>query len=428
MNPAMHSTRRDFITRTAAMAGMTAILPSRTFAATQRAAANDRITVAGIGLGPRGRQLLPDLLKQPDVQFVAIADVQAANREIIRRTVNRHYGNEDCKSYTDMRELLARKDIDAVVIATGDRWHGTASILAARAGKDIYCEKPCSMTIAESQQVDEEVRKAGRIYQGGMQRRNVDNFVLAIDLARSGKLGKLHTLHAGIWLPQPVQPDLPGQPEPSPDVVDWNGWLGPAPFRPFNTTYIRGQWRYYDGLSAGWGLHDWASHTVNLCQTAADADNSAPVEYWTEGDQLCARYANGIKLVMRIAGFKDEGGWLGLGSCPVRFEGADNWVETGDNGKIALGDASILRDGMPAEMHGIDASRHIREFLNAVKNRSHTACNATITRHSEIACHAAAISWKLGRKLRFDPAAETFIDDADADALRSRPRREAFIL
>ena len=428
MNPTMHTTRRDFLTRTAAMAGMTAILPSRAFAETQRAAANDRITVAGIGLGPRGRQLLPHFLKQPDVQFVAIADVQATNREIIRRTVNRHYGNEDCKSYTDMRELLARKDIDAVVIATGDRWHGTAAILAARAGKDIYCEKPCSMTIAESQEVDTEVSKAARIYQGGMQRRNVDNFVLAINLARSGKLGKLHTLHAGIWLPRPIKPDLPGQPEPSPDEVDWNGWLGPAPFRPFNTTYIRGQWRYYDGLSAGWGLHDWASHTVNLCQMAAGADNSAPVEYWTEGDQLLARYENGIKLVMRIAGFKDEGGWLGLGSCPVRFEGSDNWIEAGDNGKIALGDASILRDGMPAEMHGIDASRHIREFLDAVKSRGNTACNATITRHSEIACHAAAISWKLGRKLRFDPTAETFVGDADADALRSRPRREGFVI
>jgi len=424
----MHTTRRTFLTRSAAMAGMAVILPSRGFSETRRAAANGRITVAGIGLGPRGRQLLPHFLKQPDVQFVAIADVQSANREIIRRTVNRHYGNEDCASYADMGEILAREDIDAVVIATGDRWHGTASIMAARAGKDIYCEKPCSMTIAESREVDEEVRKAGRIYQGGMQRRNVDNFVLAMELARSGKLGKLHTLHAGIWLPQPVKPDLPGEPEPSAEEVDWNGWLGPAPRRPFNSNYIRGRWRYYDGLSAGWGLHDWASHTVNLCQMAAGADDRAPVEYWTEGEQLCARYDNGIKLVMRLAGFKDEGGWLGLGSCPVRFEGKDNWIEAGDSGKIALGDASILTGGMPAQMHGVDASRHIREFLDAVKSRGQTACNATITRHSEIACHAAAISWKLGRNLRFDPAAEAFIDAPDADALRSRPRREGFTI
>jgi predicted dehydrogenase len=422
----MHPTRREFLTRTAALAGMSVILPSRAFGESKRAAANGRITVGGIGLGPRGRQLLPAFLRQPDVQFVANADVQQSNREIIRRTVNRHYGNEDCASYIDMCELLARDDIDAVVIATGDRWHGTASILAARAGKDIYCEKPCTMTIAESQELDAEVRKAGRIYQGGMQRRNVDNFQVAVDLARSGKLGKLHTMHAGIWLPRPVKPDLPGEPEPSPDVVDWDRWLGPAPYRPYNPTYIRGQWRYYDGLSAGWGLHDWASHTVNLCQWAVDADDSAPVEYWTENDQLHARYANGVKLVMRLAGFKDEGGWLGLGSCPVRFEGDAGWVEAGDTGKLALSEASLLKNGTPPEMQGVDASRHIREFLDAVKTRGRTSCDSTITRRSEVACHAAAIGWKLGRKLKFDPAGERFIDDAEADSLRSRSRREPY--
>ena len=424
----MHTTRRNFITRTAAVAGLSVILPSRAFGETKRAAANDRITVAGIGLGPRGRRLLPAFLQQPDVQFVAIADVQAANREIIRRTVNRHYGNEDCETCIDMQELLARPDIDAVIIATGDRWHGTASILAARSGKDIYCEKPCSMTVAESQELDDEVKKAGRIYQGGMQRRNVDNFQVAVDLARSGKLGKLHTLHAGIWLPRPVRPNLPGEPEPEPDIVDWNGWLGPAPHRPYNQSYVRGRWRYHDGFSAGWGLHDWASHTVNLCQWAVDADESAPGEYWTEGEQLCARYANGVKLVMRLAGFGDEGGWLGLGSCPVRFEGENGWVEAGDSGKLALSDPSILTGSMPPEIHGVDATQHIREFLDAVKSRGNTACNSTITRYSENACHAAAISWKLGRKLKFDPASESFPGDEAANALRSRPRREPFTI
>lgn len=422
----MHLNRRKFLTRTAAAASAAAILPSTTFAETaRRAAPNSRITVAGIGMGPRGRNLLQSFLAQPDVQFVAIADVQQANREIIRRTTNRHYGNEDCASYSDMTEVLGRDDIDAVVIATGDRWHGTASIMAARAGKDIYCEKPCAMTIEEAQQLDEEVKKAGRIFQGGMQRRNVDNFELAVELARSGKLGKLHTVRAGIWLPQRVIDDLPGEPEPPREEVDWNAWLGPAPFRPFNTIYIRGRWRYYDGLSAGWGLHDWASHTANLCQWAADADNTVPVEYWTEGEDLCARYANGIKLEMRLAGWGEEGGWLGLGSCPVRFEGENGWIEAGDSGKIALSDPAILTEQAP-EGFGIDATKHIREFLDAMKSRGHTACNSTITRHTEIACHASAISWKLDRKLTFDPTTESFPDDAEANALRSRPRRKPF--
>jgi hypothetical protein len=133
-----------------------------------------------------------------------------------------------------------------------------------------------------------------------------------------------------------------------------------------------------------------------------------------------------VKLVMRLAGFKDEGGWLGLGSCPVRYEGDAGWVEAGDNGRLALSDPAILTGKMPPEMAGVDPSRHVRDFLDCVKSRSQPACNSTVTRHSEIACHAAAISWKLGRKLKFDPASESFIDAPDADALCSRPRRAPF--
>ena len=273
-----------------------------------------------------------------------------------------------------------------------------------------------------------DTQPAKRIYQGGMQRRNVDNFRVAVDLARSGKLGKLHTLHAGIWLPKPIIPDLPGEPEPNPEVVDWNRWLGPTAVRPYNQTYVRGGWRYHDGFSAGWGVHDWASHTVNLCQWAIEADHTAPVEYWTENDQLCARYANGVKLVMRLAGFDKVGDWLGLGSCPVRFEGDAGWVEAGDKGTLALSDSSLNEGAMPDEMPGIDPIKHIREFLDCIKSRGTTSCNSTVSRHSEIACHAAAISWKLGRKLTFDPAEERFVDAADADALRSRPRRAPFTI
>ena len=424
----MKTTRRDFIKQAASVAGMSAIAPAGVLGKDGSVAAGNRITVGGIGLGPRGRQVLAAFLKQPDVQFVAIADVQESRREIIRRTVNRHYGNEDCKSYIDMHDVLARPDIDAVIIATGDRWHGTASIYAARAGKDVYCEKPCTMTIAESRELDTAILDNKRIYQGGLQRRNVDNFQVAAKLASTGKLGKLHTLHAGIWLPVPVKPNLPGEPEPDPKLIDWNRWLGPAPFRPYNKRYVQGRWRHFDGTSAGWGLHDWASHTVNLCQWVIDADTTAPVEYWTEDGKLCARYANGVKLVMRLAGFGKEGDWLGHGSCPVRFEGDAGWVEAGDNGTLSVSDPALLGGKMPPEMAGVDPAKHVRNFLDCVKSRRKPACNSTVTRHSEIACHAAAISWKLGRKLEFDPAKEQFIDAPDADALCSRPRRAPFTI
>lgn len=422
----MNTTRRSFLTRSATLAGLSAIAPSSLLANKPAVSANDQITVAGIGLGPRGRKVLKCFLDQPDVRFVAIADVQAERREIIRRTVNRHYGNEDCKSVVEMEEILERDDIDAVLIATGDRWHGTASIMAARAGKDIYCEKPCTMSIEECRELDEAVLANKRIYQGGMQRRNVDNFQLAAELARSGKLGKLESLHAGIWLPVPVQPNLPGEEQPGPEVIDWDRWVGPAPARPYNQKYVRGRWRHYEGFSAGWGLHDWASHTVNMCQWAVDVDDSAPVEYWTEDNRLMARYANGVELVMRLAGFKKEGDWLGLGSCPVRFVGDKGWVEAGDFSKIAYSDESIAGGKTHAEMMGIDPSKHVREFLDSIGSRKAPSCNSTVVRHTEVACHAAAISWKLGRRLKFDPAKGEFIGDSEANALRSYTRRAPF--
>lgn len=367
-------------------------------------------------------------LKQQDIQFVAIADVQKENGEIIQRMVNRHYNNKDCVHYRDMQDVLSRDDIDAVIIATSDRWHGTASIWAAEAGKDIYCEKPCAMSIEESAQVDEAVRANKRIYQAGMQRRNVENFVLATELARDGSLGKLKELHAGIWLPQPIRPNLPGQPEPDPSECNWDAWVGPAAARPYNQKYVRGDWRYYDGFSAGWGLHDWSSHTLNLSQWANDADETTPVEYWFEDGKLYGTYANGVKLVMRLAGWNKEGGWLGLGSCPVRFIGENGWVEAGDKGKIAYSDEGLAKGRSAVGTPGINADKHIREFLDSIKSREATACNSSIMRTTEIAGHAAAISWKLGRKLTFDPAGASFIGDDEANALCTYERRAPFTL
>ena len=424
----MNQKRRQFLRSTAMLAGLPAMFPSRMYGQTGTVAPNEQITVAGIGLGPRGRQVLKCFLAQPDVRFVAIADVQETQRENIRRTVNRHYGNEDCKTYRDMADILGRDDIDAVIIATGERWHGTASILAARAGKDIYCEKPCAMSIRECQELDAAVLGNQRIYQGGMQRRNVPNFQLAADLARSGKLGKLQALHAGILLPTAMKPNLPEEPEPDPAVVDWNAWLGPAPHRPYNEQYVRGRWRHHEGFTAGWGVHEWGSHTVNLCQWANDADATTPVEYWTDGDQLHAKYANGVELIMRLAGFGKEGDWLGLGSCPVRFVGEDGWVEAADFSKIAYSDEALAGGRTHAELMGTDPVLHVREFVDSVKSRKPTACNSTVVRRTEVACYAAAISWKLGRRLRFDPDAESFIDDDEANAMTSYKRREPFTI
>ncbi|MDO8542635.1 MAG: Gfo/Idh/MocA family oxidoreductase [Opitutaceae bacterium] len=414
--------RRAFLKKSLLASGaamMPMIVPGRVLGRDGGVAPSNRIVLGGIGLGPRGRQDLSSMITEPDVQFLAIADVQAAVGESIKTLADEAYGNKDCKRYRDFRELIARPDIDAVLIATGDRWHTLASILAAKAGKDVYSEKPCGITIGQCQALSDVMRTTGRVFQAGTQRRNVPNFQFAVHLARSGKLGRLHTLHASIYQLQVLYDWLPAEPEPPKEVIDWDMWLGPCPWRPYNKAYVVDRrWRGYYDFDSGAKLLDWGAHTVDLCQWANAADETVPVEYEPAGATVYARYANGVKLVMR------PDGWLGTGTCPVRFEGDEGWVETGDNGSVELHPASLRNEWRAFTMRGTDAAQHTREFLNCVKSRALPAANYSVMRHSHIACHAAAIAWQLGRKVRFDPATEEFIGDEPANRMRSRAMRE----
>ncbi len=379
-------------------------------------AASDRIVMGGLGLGPRGTAVLGSFLPQPEVQFVAICDIRAERRAAIKKLADGRYQNTDCKTYGDMFELLARKDIDAVLIATGDRWHTTASLLAAQHGKDIYCEKPCSMSIQESRALADGIARYQRVYQAGTQRRNIPNFIHAMELARSGKLGKLQVLHANTLDPKVTHNWLPAQPEPPKEEVDWDRWLGPCPWRPFHPDYVRGRWRGHYDFHGG-GILEWGSHTVDLCQYANDADATAPVEFEPHGKEVHCRYANGVQLVMR------DTGWLGLGTCSVRFEGDTGWIETGDTGKMKLSD-NLASEFIEVKEAGTDPTRHVRDFLNCVKSRKLPKANATAAGQTHVVCHAAYISWQMGRKLTFDPKKEEFPGDADANRMRTRAIRE----
>jgi len=381
-------------------------------------APSERIVLGGIGINHRGMYVLGFMLPEKDVRFAAICDVRADRRQAVKGVADARNGDKDCATYRDLRELLARDDIDAVLIATGDRWHTMASILAARAGKDVYSEKPCAITMAQCGALADTIRRYGRIFQAGTQRRNVANFRFAVDLARSGKLGRLRALHASIYDLGVRHDWLPAEPEPPRDVVDWDLWLGPAPWRPYNGQYVGGAWRGHFDFDSGAKLHDWGAHTVDLCQWANDADGTAPVEYEPDGGTIYARYASGVRLVMRPQG------WLGLGTCPVRFEGEEGWVETGDTGRIEAEPASLLSGWANIREDGISPVRHVRDFLDCVKSRARPATDADIARSSHVACHAAAIAWQLGRKLTFDPAKEEFIGDEEANRMRSRPMRE----
>lgn len=418
------TTRRNFIKAAALTLGMPTIIPASALGKNGTVAPSNRIVMGGIGIGPRGRKVLACFLKQPDVQFVAIADAQAAQRETVRRIVNRDYGNEDCYKCRDMFEILEWDDIDVVQITTGDRWHALGTMLASKAGKDIYCEKPCSMTVKESQELADTVNRYGRVFQAGTQRRNVDNFQFAAHLARSGKLGEIHTVHAGILKLVPNVEWLAEEPLPDPNEVDWDRWLGPVPWRPYNKKYVQGRWRGHYDFHGGAGLPEWGSHTIDLCQWAADADGTMPVEYEYEGDSIIGRYKDGKRLVLRLSGFKGEGDWNVAGTCPVRFEGDEGWVEAGDDKSIVTSSENLL-EGQPTEsLSGTDPIKHVREFLDCVKTRKQPAANADNTRFGHIACHVAAIGWQLGRKVRFDPKTETFIDDEEANRMCSRTRRD----
>ncbi len=421
--------RRDLLVGAAA-AALPTIVSARSLGRGGVAAAGDRITLGVIGVGPRGTYDLQGMLKQPDVQCVAVADVQAARRDAGKALVDGHHRNRDCKTYRDFRELLARPDLDAVLIATGDRWHAAASILAARAGKDVYSEKPCGLTIGLCQALAETVKRTGRVFQAGTQRRSVANFQKAVQLAHSGKLGKLQTLYASVYAPKLDNSWLPGEPTPPRDVVDWDLWLGPAPWRPYNAAYLKGGWRGYWDFDSGARLLDWGAHTVDLCQWANRADDTTPVEYEPGDNGITARYANGVTLVLDFlrTPFGERPGWVqSLGTCPVRFVGDQGSVETGDDGGIVVKPEALRREvedltGRPPVV-GLDVTAHARDFFDCVKSRKAPAASAEVMRRSHVACHAAALAWVLKRKLTFDPAKETFVGDDEANGLGHRPAR-----
>jgi predicted dehydrogenase len=419
--------RRQFV-KAAVAAPM--IVPSSVLG--QRAGAvapSDRIVTAGIGIGSRGGSDLRALLSYGQVRFVAICDVRNERREEVKSMVDKRYGNTDCAMYDDQYELLARQDIDAVLIATGDRWHAPLSIIAAEHGKDVYCEKPCSMSMQESWALADAFRRYGRIYQAGCQRRNGGNTELAAEFAQKGVLGKLKKVVANAgpsvnWPPLPSHDWLAGEPEPPKQVVDWDRWLGPAPWRPYHSSYVRGGWRNWYDFHGG-GILEWGSHTVDLCQWAAKKDHTQPVTYEPGGGNsgpyaVNCTFADGLQLAI-----VDEGwdGRLGLGACTIRYEGDNGWIETGDTGKIATSEnlKAFIR---PTTEARLALAYHMQDWLDCIKSRQQPRANADNAGNSHITCHAAFIAFQRGKKLTWDPAKREFASDDEANRMRSRALRE----
>jgi predicted dehydrogenase len=419
----LRSNRRRFMkTALAASAALMGpqVIPGSALGKDGAVAPSQRITVGGIGIGNRGTYDLGCFLEQTDVQFLAVCDVKENRRGAVKKMADQKYGNSDCGTYRDFRELLDRADIDAVLIATGPNWHCTAAIAAAKAGKDMYCEKPCTKNISQSLILRDTMLRTGRIFQAGTQRRNLPHFAFACELARTGKLGKLKAVHAH---PAGMKTQMSGwmtpEPEPRKEEIDWDMYLGPAAWRPFNRAHLDGFNFEKGGGMVGGGVLEWGSHCVDLCQWAVGADDVVPVEYDPPKDgRIVARYENGVELVIR------ETGWLPLGSCPVRFEGEDGWVEAGDSGKLVLSSPALLAGRKVEEIGGYPATFHVRDFLDCVKTRSQPKGNAVAACYAHIACHAANVAVALNRTVKLDRKTNEFIGDEQANRLRSEALRE----
>ena len=229
-------------------------------------APSERITLGAMGVGGRGSYDLGCILNEPDVRVVAITDVQAARRRRAKGMVDGKYGTKDCVTYRDFRELMARPDIDAMLIATGPNWHVTASIMAAKAGKDVYCEKPCTKNIAQSLELAATYQRTGRVFQGGMQRRNLPHFAFAVDMAQRGGLGKLTEVHAHPGgMGTGTSGWQPAEKEPPKEEVDWDMYLGPAAWRPYNRRDMNGFNFEKGGGMVGGGVLEWGSHCIDQC-------------------------------------------------------------------------------------------------------------------------------------------------------------------
>ena len=241
------ATRRQFLKRAATLVAAPMIVPGSVLGLNGAVAPSNRIVFGGIGVGGRARSVMANFLGFKEVQYAAVCDCRADRLTFAKGLVDAHYANKDCRTYADFQELLAQTDIDAVFIATGDRWHATASIYAARAGKDIYSEKPITLTIGEGRALVEACRRFGTIYQAGTQRRSTDSYRFAREMVRQGKLGRLHTVEIQVWEDKPIPH---GKAEPVPAGWDYDRWLGPVQWRPFVPMRVN-NWNYFWDTGAG---------------------------------------------------------------------------------------------------------------------------------------------------------------------------------
>ena len=403
------------------------ILPSSVWAA--RKGPNDRITLGFIGMGIQNSSLLKGFIYNKETQVVAVCDVDTTRREHARKTVEDYYAKQTdkgsfkgCEAYSDFRALVARKDIDAVVIGTPDHWHALNVIAAANAGKDIYCEKPLSQTIAEARAMVKAVRHKKRICQTGSMQRSSREFLKACELVRNGRIGKVKTVIVGVGAPSKWC-DLPEEKlEPG---LDWNFWLGPAPMRPYNSVLSpRGvhdffpNWRKYREYSGG-AMTDWGAHHFDIAQWGLGMDNSGPVEIIPPEDPNATTgvrylYANGVEMIHDSS----RGG--------ATFIGSDGKIFV-DRGKFEAEPESIGQEPLGDKDIRLYASNnHLQDWLGCVRSRKLPICDVEIGCRSATVCHLGNLAYWNHRRLKWNPEKEKFIGDREANTWLNPAKRASW--
>jgi predicted dehydrogenase len=434
MSRQVRFTRRQFI-QTATAAGVAGPLMI-TSTASLRAAPNDRINLGFIGVGTQGGGHVGGFLRREDVQIVAICDVVKNLREFHAKRVEDHYaknkkdGNyKGCKQYSDFRELLQHKGLDAVLIATPDHWHAIPCIEAAKAKKDIYCEKPLTHSIVQGRKIIEAVAQNMVIFQTGSQQRSEfgGHFRRAVEYVRSGRIGKLRTINIGDGVGDPpIACNLPDQP--TPKGTEWEMWLGPAPKRGYHaelcpTAVRRGfpVWRRYLEYSGGY-LADMGAHHFDIAQWALNMDSSGPVKIEPPKDKNENRglrfvYASGVEMTHAASGTPD-----------CSFIGTDGTINA-TRGDIRSKPESILKEPLgEKDYHVYPSNSHHANWIECMKNRKDTICTAETGHRSATICHLANIGYELRRKLVWDPEKERFVNDDEANKLLDHAMRDPWKL
>ncbi len=430
--------RRDFVKSTASLAaiGFPSIISASALGLNGTVSPANRIVMGSIGTGGKGTGNTRAFSEEADVQLAAVCDVDSAHRDRARDLVNTKYGNSDCAAYADFRELLAHPGLDAVTIGTPDHWHGLITLAAIRASLDVYCEKPLTNTIPEGRAVVDAVRRYGKVLQTGSHERSRPNARFAAELIRNGRIGKLHTIrvnmpctdphHKQILSDKPVHPPMPEPPE-----LNYDLWLGPTPREPYTERRCHFNWRFI--LQYGGGeMTDRGAHIIDLAQLGNNSDDTSPIEYEAVGEvprsdlyntffnyRFQCTYASGVKLV----GTTDEPRGL-------KFEGTEGWIFIYvHGGELEASTPSLLREMIrPNDVQLGRSPGHHRDFLNAVKTRAATMAPVEVGHHSATICHLLNIAMQTGRKLKWDPVGEKFLDDPEAQRLITRPMRSPWHL